>query len=240
MKIVSLPLMITMLLTIIMASTTQAQDAVRPQPLFWYGVSGAANFNYYTGTTQTLNESRKAPAAFHKGFGVNRYAAIFMEYRPGPMWGAMLSVAYNNKGGEFDEAMAPCDCPESLTTKLSYLTVEPNLRFAPFSSAHLSGFYLFMGPAISFNLNKSFLYTQKLKSDVKGNFSDVRGTVLSGQIGVGFDIPLSPAANPTQISISPFISYHPYFGQDPRTIESWSITTLQVGMALKFGMAVVK
>jgi outer membrane protein OmpA-like peptidoglycan-associated protein len=39
--------------------------------------------------------------------------------------------------------------------------------------------------------------------------------------------------------LSPFISYHPYFGQEPRDIESWSISTVRVGMAFKFGRGTV-
>ena len=37
--------------------------------------------------------------------------------------------------------------------------------------------------------------------------------------------------------LSPFVSFHPYFGQDVRTIESWSNTTVRAGLALKFGAA---
>src|SRR5690606_5963321 len=40
-----------------------------------------------------------------------------------------------------------------------------------------------------------------------------------------------------QINLSPFVSYHPYFGQEPRSIESMSITTIRAGVALKFGKA---
>jgi len=55
------------------------------------------------------------------------------------------------------------------------------------------------------------------------------------QIGAGYDIHLSDVNNRTQVILAPFISYHPYFGQDPRTIESWNLTTIRAGLALKFG-----
>jgi outer membrane protein OmpA-like peptidoglycan-associated protein len=35
--------------------------------------------------------------------------------------------------------------------------------------------------------------------------------------------------------LSPFVSFQPYFGQNPRATESWNITTVRVGAALKFG-----
>jgi hypothetical protein len=47
-----------------------------------------------------------------------------------------------------------CDCPADLSTDLSYITVEPSLRFAPFKS----NFYLYGGPRLAFNLDKSFTY----------------------------------------------------------------------------------
>ena len=32
-----------------------------------------------------------------------------------------------------------------------------------------------------------------------------------------------------------FVSFHPYFGQEPRSTETWTITTIRAGIALKFG-----
>jgi outer membrane protein OmpA-like peptidoglycan-associated protein len=63
----------------------------------------------------------------------------------------------------------------------------------------------------------------------------MHNTILSGQIGAGYDIPVSSATSKTAVSLSPFVSYHPYFGQEPRTIESLSISTVRAGVALKFG-----
>jgi outer membrane protein OmpA-like peptidoglycan-associated protein len=63
----------------------------------------------------------------------------------------------------------------------------------------------------------------------------MHNTVFSGQVGMGYDIPVSSAKSTTKVSLSPFVSYHPYFGQEPRTIESLSISTVRVGVALKFG-----
>ena len=33
---------------------SQAQKEVRSEPKWWFGISGAANMNYYRGTTQML------------------------------------------------------------------------------------------------------------------------------------------------------------------------------------------
>ena len=59
------------------------------------------------------------------------------------------TAMYTNRGGEFDAVMAPCNCPATLATNLSYITIEPSIRLAPFKSA----FYLFAGPTISINVS---------------------------------------------------------------------------------------
>jgi len=217
-------------------TSVNAQKIQRPQPKFWLGVSGAANLDFYTGTTQTLNPQVKAPTAFHDGFGFGGYVSVLGEYRFTPVWGAMLNIGYDGRGGSFKAVNAPCDCPEGLKAHVGYVTFEPALRIAPFKSP----LYIFAGPAFSLNVTNSFTYSQKLKDDSKGEFSDIRTNLFSGQIGAGYEIPLSSSKSLTQVNFSPFISYHPYFGQNPRSVESWSISTLRIGMALKFGKAHAK
>ncbi|MEJ7769901.1 MAG: hypothetical protein WKF89_18930, partial [Chitinophagaceae bacterium] len=213
--------------------TSHAQKIKRPQPVWWFGQSGAANFNFYRGTTKMLNSSKTVPTAFHKGEGVKPYASLLTEYRPNRVWGGMLNVAFDNRGSQFDGVMAPCDCPATLSTNLSYLTIEPSLRLAPFSSA----FYIFAGPTLGFNLTKAFIYTQEKQADTRGDWSDIRNTVLSAQAGAGIDIPLSKRTSATQMTLSPFASFQTDFGHEPRSVESWSFYTVRAGIALKFGTA---
>lgn len=225
-----------LMLLIGLSASTQAQEVERPQPKFWLGVSGAVNYNMYTGTTQTLNSTVKAPAAFHEGFGLTPYGSFLMEYRPTPILGFMLNLGYDNRGGSFDETVSPCNCPEDLETSLSYATVEPSIRITPFKS----GLYFYVGGAYSYNINKEFTYTFDVDPEarfnsVHGNFSDVNQHVFSGLVGVGYDIPLSSKTSANQVSLSPFVSYHPYFGQHPRSVESWSLSTARAGIAIKFG-----
>lgn len=218
------------------ATELHAQDTLRPQPKWWFGVTTAANVNFYSGTTQRMNANVKAPTAFHNGTGLSPYFALRTEYRFNPKWGIILNLGYDARTGTFKAVSAPCNCPEELKSKISYVTVEPSLRFAPFSS----NFYLFAGGGLSYNINKKFSFMQKQKPDTEfntaeGDFSDMRQLMFSGHIGAGYEIPLSALKNPTQLSLSPFISYHPYFGQSPRTVESWSMQTIRVGLALKIG-----
>lgn len=127
-----------------------------------------------------------------------------------------------------------------MTSKLTYITIEPSIRIAPFKS----NFYLFGGPRIAINQEKSFVYKQQTNpsfpqqipnADVVGDFSEIEETIFSMQVGMGFDIPISSQTSKTQWLVSPFISFHPYFGQQPRGIETLSISTVRTGFVLKFG-----
>jgi len=218
------------------ALTVPAQEVERTQPKLWVGVSGAANLIMYTGTTQTLNASLMAPAAFHNGFGVGGFGSFLLEFRPIQALGFMLNLGYDNRGGSFDQVESPCNCPEDLKTNLSYATIQPSLRISPFGP----DFYVFLGGSYGYNINKSFAYTfdqnnGMLFNTYEGEFSDIRRDVFSTHIGIGYDFQLAAANSPHQVALSPFVSYHPYYGQAPRTIESWSLSTVRVGMALKFG-----
>jgi len=54
-------------------------------------------------------------------------------------------------------------------------------------------------------------------------------------VGAGYDISLTHKSIYRQVVLSPFVSFHPYFGQSPRSIETWTVSTLRIGAVLKFG-----
>lgn len=229
-------LVFSSLMVLGIAITLPAQEVQRTRPTFWWGISGAANVNMYTGTTQRLTPSLMAPAALHEGFGIRGFGSVLLEYRPISFLGFMLNLGYDNRGGEFDQVLSPCNCPEDLKTNLSYATIQPSIRISPFGP----DFYVFLGGAYGYNIDKSFTYSfdQNTGSQFtthEGEFSDIRRDVFSTHVGIGYDIQLADAGSRRQIALSPFVSYHPYFGQAPRDIESWSLSTVRVGMALKFG-----
>jgi len=211
------------------------------KPSWYFGVAGGANFNFYRGSTHMLNADFTPPATFHDGDGIGLFIAPLLEYhRPDTRLGFMLQAGYDNRQAKFDQVKTACDCPADLKTNISYITIEPSIRFAPFKS----NFYLYGGPRLAFNMDKSFTYklginpafpNQAPTPDVKGDLSDVKSTIFSMQIGAGYDIPLSADTNKTQFVLSPFVAFHPYFGQNPRSVETLNITTVRAGVALKFG-----
>ncbi|MDA3943067.1 MAG: outer membrane beta-barrel protein [Bacteroidetes bacterium] len=225
-------------------STLQAQEAQEvtyTQPTWRFGVAAGANFNFHEGTTQQLTNDFMVGTAFGDAKGVGLFAAPVIEYhRPGTVLGFMLQAGYDSRKGTWDQVRTPCNCPADLETGLSYITIEPSLRIAPFKS----NFFIFLGPRLAFNLDKDFLYQEGIspdypnvpaRPDVEGEFSEVKKSIISMQIGAGYDIPLSADTKQTKVLLSPFVSFHPYFGQEPRSIESWNITTIRAGLALKIG-----
>lgn len=225
-------------------TTVQAQETLEAKytkPSWYFGLAGGANFNFYRGSTQQMNADFTSPTTFHDGFGTGLFIAPLLEYRPADSkWGVMLQTGYDNRKGKFDQVITACDCPADLKANVSYITVEPSLRFAPFKS----NFYLYGGPRLAFNMDKSFTYQlgtnpafpdQEANPAVKGDFDNVNKTIVSMQIGAGYDIPLSSDKNKTQFVLSPFVSFQPYFGQNPRSTETWNNTTVRAGVALKFG-----
>jgi outer membrane protein OmpA-like peptidoglycan-associated protein len=205
------------------------------KPSFWLGAAAGANINFYNGSTQELNADLFLLNAFHKGKGIGLYLAPLLEYhKPDTRLGFMLQVGYDNRKGKFDEVVTPCNCPADLKANISYLTIEPSLRLAPFKG----DFYIYAGPRIALDLAKSFSYnlvTDPESPTTEGDFSNMNKSVFSMQIGAGYDISLSAENKKWQTVLSPFVSFQPYFGQNPRSIETLNLTTVRVGIALKFG-----
>ena len=222
-------------------STVNAQAPTYTRPSWWIGGAVGGNINFFGGSTQKLNTDLTTPIAFHKGMGLGLYVAPLVEYHaPGSLLGFMLQVGYDSRKGKFDQEISPCNCPRDLSTKTTYISIEPSLRLAPFRS----NFYFYGGPRLAYNLNKSFTYKQKINPefpqqipevDIKGDMSDMNSMLVSMQIGAGYDIFLSSQKHRTQFVLSPFVSFQPYFGQTPRSIETWTMTTLRAGLTLKFG-----
>jgi outer membrane protein OmpA-like peptidoglycan-associated protein len=229
---------------IIMASYSSSlfsQTYKYEKPSWWFGAAAGANLNFHRGSTQQLTSTFTPPVAFHDGKGIGLYIAPLIEYsHPTSGWGFMLQAGYDDRNSDFDQVVSDCNCPADLSVKLNYLTVEPSIRFAPGNS----NFYLFAGPRFAFNREKSFTYSlgrnpalpdQELLPPVTGDLNNVKESLISAQIGAGLDIPFNSRDNQIQAVLSPFVSFQPYFGQSPRTVETWNITTVRVGAGLKFG-----
>jgi outer membrane protein OmpA-like peptidoglycan-associated protein len=241
-------LIIATMILIGLQTAIVAQDATYTRPSWWFGAAAGANFNYYRGSTQELNDALTVPQAFHNGSGVGLYLAPLLEFhKPDKMLGFILQIGYDSRKGTFDQILTSCNCPADLWTKLNYLTIEPSLRLAPFKG----NFYLYGGPRIAFNQSNRFIYELGINPDfpdqeptpeVVDFFSKMSKPIYSMQIGFGYDIPISSQDKEWQSVLSPYVSFQPYYGQDPRSevgaagnYETWNLTTVRIGAALKFG-----
>ena len=217
------------------------QEVQYEKPSWRFGLSGGVNLNYYEGTTQNINASTFAPTQFGHGDGMGLFLAPMIEYHnPNSILGFMLQAGYDSRKGIFDQVLTACNCPADLSTELSYITIEPSLRIAPFRS----NFYIYTGPRFAFVRDQSFEYTQSQNPEFPnptqdinktGDFSEMNSMLISMQVGAGLDIPLNSSNSKTQFAISPFVTYHPYIGQEPRSIETWDVTTIRAGVTLKMG-----
>ena len=222
-------------------SPLQAQEVQYSKPSWYFGVAGGANFNFYDGSTFKLSDAFTPPTTFHKGTGIGLFLAPSIEFhKPDTRFGFIIQAGIDSRKGDFDQTFTDCNCPADLATDLSYITVEPSLRFAPTKG----NFYIYGGPRFAFNQDKEFTYQQGTNpdfpnqvapADVVSDFSDVEKTIISGQIGMGYDMQLSKTTSKTQLVLSPFVAFHPYFGQNPRSIETWNLTTVRAGAVLKIG-----
>ncbi len=217
-KFIALLLVFTLTLSL---NIFAQEDGIRPH--WWFGAGLGLNYNIYSSDITKLNGLQTSPSAFKKGSGAGLYIGGLIEYRPTVMWGGFLNLGYDGRGADFSEVNS-----NKLSASLNYISIEPNLRFNPIGE----GFYLFVGPKLGFNVSKSFEY-DSINVTRSGDFSGVRGTLFGGQIGVGYDIPLTSKEKEWQIELSPSIGVH--FGQGVRTIEKWNLTTIRFGAAIKFG-----
>lgn len=222
--------------------TLMAQGTGYSRPSWRFGAAAGANFNFYQGSTQEINSGLIVPNAFHDGSGTGLYLGGLIEYHnPDSRLGIMFQAGYDNRKGAFDQIiLLPCNCPADLKANPAYVTIEPSLRFAPFKG----DLYIYGGPRIALNMEKSFVFQQgidptapeqELNPEVEGDFSSMNKNLVSMQIGVGYDIQLSPLSKEMQWTLSPYVAVHPYIGQNPRSIESWNLTTVRVGAAIKLG-----
>jgi outer membrane protein OmpA-like peptidoglycan-associated protein len=221
--------------------------AAETEPVWWFGLTGAANLNLYEGTTQRLNGTFITPEPFHKGFGLGAYIAPTLEYRPDDYSGGMLQIGYDDRRGRFNDIMCPCDETATLSAQPAYLSLEPSLRWHPFGSGRTGGFHMFAGPRVALLWGplhevKQFDFRREGSAPVQRDFSVMRGLVYSAQIGVGHDIDLTGLLNSnnlTRLHLAPFASYQPHYGQDPRDtdrdVEWWALSTVRIGAVLKFG-----
>lgn len=232
MNTITLKHVVITLLLITLSFSVSAQEQ-RLMPEWWFGAGLGVNFNWHSTEIYKLNSSvaplsSQVTRPFSSASGLGLWLAPLLEYRPDPVWGGMVTLGFDGRGGTFDDMTDSSGVVHTLSTSMNYLSLEPSVRISPFEYP----LYFFVGPRLGFNVAKTFKHEAAGFSQ-EAEWSGIRGTMISAQIGAGYDIPLGSRDADWLTDVSPFISFH--FGQGPRSEESWTLTSLRVGAALKFG-----
>ncbi len=225
----SIKYLVVIVLTLVLSLSLNAQEQ-RLSPQWWFGGGIGANFNWHSTDIMHLNNDPALHFSkpFEKASGIGLWLAPMLEYRPDPVWGGIVTLGFDGRGGSFDDMTDTSGVTHTLSTSMNYISLEPSLRISPFEYP----LYFFVGPRLGFNVAKTFDHSAS-GVQTTGEWNTIHGAVVSAQIGVGYDIPLNSRDADWLTDFSPFISLH--FGQGPRSEESWSLTSLRVGGALKFG-----
>ena len=215
---------------------SQTTRTTYKQPSWWFGVAGGANLNFYYGNTNRLSGTATIPVALRDGFGVGGFVAPSLEYyRPKTRLGFILQEGLDNRRAYFKKG------DQELFARISYFSVEPSLRIAPFRS----NFYIYGGPRAGFLISSSINYKREgfndypnttANPDAKDYLSSLRKTTFGAQVGMGYDIHVNSKTSPTQFVVSPYASWFPTMGdKNIRTIDKLYLNTVRAGIVLKVG-----
>lgn len=214
---------------IVFLQVSTCQENRKDQPVWWFGGALGPNFNYYSSDIRPMGTSVPSSVpSFAKGSGIGVFLSPLLEYRHDPIWGGLFFLGFDGRGGGFDDVQGAAGTYK-LKSAMNYITFEPNVRITPFYAP----LYFFAGPRIGFSVAKSFTYSSPGAPDSTGDWDGARGSVFGVQFGAGYDIPLSDPNASSQIALSPFFALH--VGQGPASDKNWSLTTLRLGIGLKFG-----
>jgi outer membrane protein OmpA-like peptidoglycan-associated protein len=217
----------------------------------WLGAIGGGNFNLdmgevwilrkpYDDYDEILNYYVKYEP--EKGWGYF-FGAICDWQPPGSYWGASLRAYIDTWFSNAYWSYKNQDLLETEfynTTKFSYLTFSPSVRF----NFH-PNFHLFAGPDIS--LNMSYLSTLKRKheysADIKHDYNwdqfdmNIR---FMGHVGIAWEIIIADIYQKMRLAFSPYISIHAGTGMISDENNSWNTIAFRAGFSMRINPDEIK
>ena len=223
-------------------------DVLSPAPVIWWlGIEAGVNFNQHSGTFVTQD----CRCTFSDGSGKGAILGAELSHKFSDEIGIAVKLLYDDKSASYtkdtlkltllqDYSKVPINYQRTLDTKLTYLTLNPMLELFP-----LWGFYLMLGPAISFRLGASYEMTEKILDDNyiyvdnsqnqisienKTDIPNAQSIRLDIRVGAGYNLKLS-----RDVMFAPEIS----FGYPLTKIsdkDNWLAQTLHVVGVLKFSL----
>ena len=203
----------TLILTGIQFSL-DAQETISKETTCRFETICDANLNFHSASTQLLSEYFITPSVFNESKVIGVFATPLIGFQlPNSRVVSKLLTGYENRKSLFDAIISHSDFPTDLKCDLDYISIEPRVRFTPFKSYS----YLYPAPRFAFIAINDSTYQKPIS--LQDNRAD---TIINETL-----------CN-TKKSII-LVDFHPYFGQDQRSIESWETSIVRAGIGLIFG-----
>lgn len=208
-----------------------------------FGFYGGANYNFVGAGAMNLarltDEYSFIQKDLNDGTGMAPYFGAIGEYTTGELLGAALRLSVDVRTAQLED-----EDGRVFTSRLSYVTVEPGMRF----NLGVPELSLSAGPAFAVNLTGKYDYDPGSGDNlpqVQGERINGINNVAYGIWGdIGYDIGLGSDDAATQVYISPFLGVNWLTDQRKSDLidtqderdDVWSTVTVRGGLQVKFGV----
>lgn len=212
---------------VLMATTTQAPAQIRT------GMYGALNYNVESGSMEKfipgIGGGPLSTNDFSDPTGIGGSAGVMGEYIIDDRVAMSLRASYDQRNTEKESNGS------KLTTRLSYLTLEPAVRI----SMGYTPLHFVVGPVMAFKLQGTYSYDAnnlaEPASDVtNGRIPNVRSVAFGGRAGFGYDFPMNRPGTMVAMFLTPFVEASYLVDQidpvDPASTDVTSTLTARVGL----------
>ena len=243
---------IILLLALIQYYRVDAQDT----PAWYWGAYAGINLNTHNANFKEIQGYPNCCLQFENGTGLGYAIGGLLQIPLNNSLSAGLRLGIHNPSGTllsnenigfqfirnpnapFDTIGAPITVEHSIVANLLQIHIQPSLLYqisnSLFLSASLGAYYVVNAnfeqkETLISPSNATFLDGKKMRNEANGIIPEYSQILLSGDIGMSYDIPISK-----HMFISPYISYHlPFISLS--TLD-WKVNTLQLGLSFKNGI----
>ena len=247
---------IILLLAFIQYHRLDAQDT----PAWYWGAYAGINLNTHNANFKEIQGYPNCCLQFENGTGLGYAIGGLLQIPLNNSLSAGLRLGIHNPSGTllsnenigfqfirnpnapFDTIGAPITVEHSIVANLLQIHIQPSLLYqisnSLFLSASLGAYYVVNAnfeqkETLISPSNATFLDGKKMRNEANGIIPEYSQILLSGDIGMSYDIPISK-----HMFISPYISYHlPFISLS--TLD-WKVNTLQLGLSFKNGIVPTK
>lgn len=247
---------IILLLALIQCYRVDAQD----KPLWYWGAYAGINMNTHNADFKEIQGYPNCCLQFENGTGLGYAIGGLLQIPLNNSLYAGLRLGIHNPSGTllsnenigfqfirnpnppFDTIGAPITVEHSIVANLLQIHIQPSLMYqisnSLFLSASLGAYYVMNAnfeqkETLISPSNATFLDGKKIRNEANGIIPEYSQILLSGDIGMSYDIPISK-----HMFISPYISYHLPFNS--LSSLDWKVNTLQLGLSFKNGILPTK